>query len=149
MLFLLLRLGRDRYALEAGSVEEVLPLLELKALPQAPAGIAGLFSYHGTPVPVLDLGLLALGRPARRRFSTRIALVKLADAGGEQKKLLGLMAEQMTQTLHRAPEEFTDSGVNCVEAPWLGAVTSDDAGLIQRIDVERLLPPAVRAALFA
>ncbi|MCD6059922.1 MAG: cheW-like domain protein [Moraxellaceae bacterium] len=143
MLYLLLQLGGDRYALDAGSVVEVLPLVELRHLPQAPPGIAGIFSYHGTPVPVLDLCLLALGRPVRRRFSTRIVLVALPDSD----RLLGLMAEQVTQTLRRASEDFRIGGGT--GAGWLGPVTSDAAGLIQRIEAGRLLPPAAREVLFA
>ena len=41
MLFLLFRLGHDRYALEARRVVEVVPLLALKKIPQAPRGVVG------------------------------------------------------------------------------------------------------------
>ena len=40
MLFLLFQLGNDRYVLEASRVVEVVPLLALKQLPQAPEGVA-------------------------------------------------------------------------------------------------------------
>jgi len=50
MLFLLFQLGQDRYALEASRVIEVLPLVSLKRIPQAPRGVAGLFNYRGRPV---------------------------------------------------------------------------------------------------
>ena len=33
-------------------IAEVLPLVDITAIPQAPAGVAGLFNYRGTPVPV-------------------------------------------------------------------------------------------------
>jgi chemotaxis-related protein WspB len=52
MLFILFQIGRDRYALSAGSIIEVLPLMNLKSVPRAPAGVAGLLNYHGTPVPI-------------------------------------------------------------------------------------------------
>ena len=45
MLFLLFELGRDRYALDALQVAEVLPLLALKEMPLAPPGVAGLLNY--------------------------------------------------------------------------------------------------------
>ena len=44
MLFLLFQLGKERYALPASRVVEVVPLLELKQLPQAPKGVAGIFN---------------------------------------------------------------------------------------------------------
>ena len=40
MLYLLFELGKDRYALEAGQVMEVLPLLEFKRIPHAIKGVA-------------------------------------------------------------------------------------------------------------
>ncbi len=36
MLFLLFQLGKDRYVLEAARVIEVLPLMDLKQIPEAP-----------------------------------------------------------------------------------------------------------------
>ena len=64
MLFLVFQLGKDRYALEARRVVEVVPLLGLKKVPQAPKAVAGIFNYRGRPVPAIDLCQLALGQPA-------------------------------------------------------------------------------------
>ncbi|HVZ33385.1 MAG TPA: chemotaxis protein CheW, partial [Polyangiaceae bacterium] len=67
MLFLLFHLGAEWYALDTAAVREVLPLLELRAIPKAPAGVAGVIDYHGLALPVIDLSELALGRGAARR----------------------------------------------------------------------------------
>ena len=45
MLFLLFQLGQDRYALDTGRVAEVLPLVAITPIPQAPPELAGLFNY--------------------------------------------------------------------------------------------------------
>lgn len=147
MLFLQFRLGADRYLIECRRVAQVLPLLELKQFPQAPAGVAGAFSYHGTPVPVLDLSQLALGRPAAPRASTRVLLVPLAEADGTS-HLLGLLVEQATRTLTLEPDDFEDAGVRAPEAPYLGPVHADAHGLLQWVEPRSLLPPEVRALLF-
>src|SRR5260370_36636373 len=109
MLFLLFQLGDDRYALEAGRVVEVLPLVELKQLPRAPKAVAGLFNYRGRPVPTVDLCELTLGRPARDRMSTRIFVVKYPDEKGRE-QLLGLIPEQATETLRKDSRDFVDAG---------------------------------------
>ncbi|MEO6276302.1 chemotaxis protein CheW [Roseateles sp.] len=146
-MFLLVQLGKDRYALDIGQVTAVLPRLDMKAVPRAPPAVAGLCNYRGAPVPVIDLSELTLGRPASSRLSTRIVLVHFPDpAGGPQ--LLGLLAEQATQTLRREPADFVPAGVDPDGASYLGPVTSDARGLIQRIDVLRLLPAPVRELLF-
>lgn len=147
MLFLLFQLGNDHYALEAGKVAEVLPLVSLKQIPQAPPAVAGVFDFRGEPVPVVDLSQMALGRPARCRLSTRIILAHYPDGNGEP-RLLGLIAERVTETIRRDPLDFITSGVDLDAAPYLGPVATDARGLIQRVDVDQLLTSAVRDLLF-
>jgi chemotaxis signal transduction protein len=94
MLFLLFQLGRDRYAVEARRVVEVVPLLNLKTIPQAPKGVAGMIVYRGRAIPALDLCELTSGRPARAHLSTRILIINYkpdapADADKPEKSAHG------------------------------------------------------------
>jgi chemotaxis-related protein WspB len=147
MLFLLFRIGKDRYGLEASQVVEVLPLIALKQIPQAPRGIVGIFNYHGTVVPVIDLCEVAIGRSSASRLSTRLILVKY-PVDAEKKHILALMAEQATETTQLDPALFNNIGVDVPDAPYLGPVATDALGLIQRIEVKELLPAALRNQLF-
>ena len=147
MLFLLFQLGDDRYALEIGQIVEVLPMVSVKEIPQAAPGVAGVFNYRGAPVPLIDLSELALRTPSRPRISTRIILVQYVGEAGPA-HLLGLLAEKTTETLRRAEADFVDSGVSVDAAPYLGPVTTDSRGIIQRVEVTRLLPARVRDQLF-
>ena len=145
MLFLLFHLGADRYALPARDVVEVLPLVALKAVPAAPRGVAGLLNYHGEPVPVLDLSLLAVGRPAAARVSTRLLLTRLAGAAPEQR--VALLVERATEAAAIDPGAFLPAGVASPGARYLGPVANDGRGFIQRIELEALLDADLRAAL--
>lgn len=147
MLFLLFQLGKDRYALDVRQVVEVLPRVAVKAIPLAPASVSGAFNYRGTTVPLIDLSQLALGRAAAERLSTRIVVVHYPDAFGVP-RLLGLLAENVTETFKRAASDFADAGVDIPDAPWLGRVASDDAGLVQWVEVEHLLGAELRELLF-
>ena len=147
MLYLIFQLGDDRYALDTARLAEVLPPLSLKRIPQAAAGIAGVFSHHGAAVPVVDLAALALGRPAKESLSTRLVLVRQPGPDGAP-RLLGLLVERATGTLERQEADFQDSGVAAPGARYLGPVTADARGLVQRVDVDQLLPAAVREQLF-
>lgn len=147
MLFLLFHLDRDRYAIDVRQVAEVLPMLAVKRLPQAPPAVRGTFSYHGASVPLIDLCQLALDRPAHTRLSTRIILLHYPDASG-QSRLLGLLAEHVTETINLAPSLFQESGVRLEHAPYLGPVASDARGLLQWIEIDKLLPAEVRDLLF-
>jgi chemotaxis-related protein WspB len=147
VLFLLFRLGTDRYALDATQVAEVLPLVAVTRLPQAPPAVAGIFNYRGAPVPAIDLSQLALGRAALRSLSTRIILVRFpGDAGVTYP--LGLIAERATETLRRKPADFVASGVSNAAARYLGPVAMDEHGPVQRIELGELLPPTLRELLF-
>lgn len=147
MLYLLFQLGKDRYALHVGQVIEVLPMVRVKELPLSVEGAAGVFNYRGAPVPLIDLSKLALKKASRARMSTRIILVDYADGFGGR-RLLGLLAEKVTETMRRSEEEFIEPGVDAPEAPYLGPVTTDARGIIQRVEIERLLPLEVRRQLF-
>ncbi len=147
MLFLSVQLGQDPYALEVRPVVEVLPLVNLKRIPQTPPGVAGAFNYRGAPVPVIDLSELTVGKPSLRRLSTRLVLVRYTLESREQ-PLLGLIAERVIQTIRRGPTDFVSLGVTVDGAPYLGPVATDERGLIQRVAVERLLPRPVRDVLF-
>jgi chemotaxis-related protein WspB len=147
MLFLLFQIGKDRYALEAAQVIEVLPLVNLKQIPRAPSGVAGIFNYHGTPVPLIDLTELALGRVSSAKMSTRIILtIYLSESC--KKQLIGYLAEQVMETIQRPKSDFVDSGVAASESPYLGSVAIENTGIIQRVEIGRLLPQSLREQLF-
>jgi chemotaxis-related protein WspB len=147
MLFLLFQIGRDRYGLEASQIVEIVPLVTLKKIPKSPQGVAGIFNYHGTLVPVIDLGEVATGQFTAPRLSSRLVLVNY-PVNAEKQHVLGLMVEMATETIHLDPAEFNRAGVDVPEAPFLGPVARDSRGLIQRIEVKDLLPDDLRDRLF-
>src|SRR6266498_4426357 len=109
MLYLLLEVAGQQYAVEAARVVEVLPLVQVTVIPRAPTEVAGLFSFRGRPVPLIDLRRLQLRRPARPKYSTRIILVTERGANGEE-HLLGIIAERVTDTTRHDPVEFVPGG---------------------------------------
>jgi chemotaxis-related protein WspB len=147
VLFLLLELDGERYALDSSQLIEVLPLVDLKPLSRAPQGIAGMFDYHGVPVPVVDLSEVILGRAAKRRLNTRIVIVNYPGTDSVP-HALGLVAERATATVRLDPAQFKGSGVSNGETAYLGPVARDAQGLIQWLAIPKLLPLALRNVLF-
>src|SRR5512139_988967 len=145
MLFILFRLGKERYALEAARVIEVIPRLPLRPQSGTPDFIAGLFNFRGKVVPVLDLGTLTLGVPCPEQLSTRIILIDYILKSGV-KRTLGLIAEAVTDAVKREPHEFV--AVTTGQASHLGKLALDDGGMIQCVLPEHLLPPEVERLLF-
>ena len=166
-LYLLFRIGGDRYALDAGEVIEVLGLRTLKQVPGAPSWVAGMLDRRGAPVPVIDMSALAGQGAAARVTSTRLALVHYRPATAEAATpavtatasasaadpgaadhVLGLILEHATETLHYDPAAFQPSGLDNPNARYLGPVLSDAHGMVQAVGVNDLLAPSVRAMLY-
>ena len=147
MQFLLFHLGSDRYGLSTRHVVRVLPLMDLKQLPQVPPYVAGLMNHHGAPVPVIDLSLLACKTHCRAEFDTRILLTDF-DADDGSRHLLGLMVERVSQIVDIDPGLFLAPGVANSAAPYLGKVLATDGAMVQLVELAQLLTSEVRALLF-
>jgi purine-binding chemotaxis protein CheW len=63
-------LGEQRFGLDVGRVERVLPVLAVSALPSAPAIVVGVINVRGSVIPVVDL---------RRRFGMSARSHELRD----------------------------------------------------------------------
>ena len=148
-LFLLFSMGSDRYALDVHEVVEVLPLRRFKQIPAAPAWVAGLVVFRGTPVPVIDLTAQALGQPAVVRTSTRLVVVHYQPQGDQPARWLGLILERASDTLRSPAESFVDSGVSLPDARYLGPVLKSEQGLVQWVRVADLLDEPIRDLLYA
>src|SRR4051812_23556435 len=84
MLLLTFTAGANRFAVDVARVVELVPKVELRPIPHAPAFLAGLLGYRGRVVPVIDLGLLLGASACPDRLSTRIILVN--DAPGDHNR---------------------------------------------------------------
>ena len=149
MMLLSFVVGEERYGVAIQAVRAVMPLAPLRPLDLVPAWAVGVLEVFDEFVPVVDLSRLHGEGPSRRAYSTRIVLVDYAVRNGSP-RLLGLVAEEMTDVVDVDAARLRDSGVAQTEAPWLGPLVPDETGrLLQVVDVERLLPEDVRSRLLA
>jgi chemotaxis-related protein WspB len=147
MLFLLFQIGKERYCLEVSRVVVVVPLVLFKPIPHAPLYVSGLFNYRGTIVPVIDLSALLYDNPCKPLLSTRIILVDYVNTNGDH-HTLGLLAEHVTETISRKAEEFRSPGIEVEGSRFLGDVAFTDDGMVQRVEIERILPESLQGYLF-
>jgi len=147
-LFLLIRLGADRYAIDADIVVEVAPLVRLKALPGTPVGAAGVMNFRGDAIPVVDLSLIALGAPTATKLMTRIVIVRYAVDATVEAELLGLLVPEVMHAEHFDESRFEPVGLASDGAAYLGPVLTTPDGVLQRIRIPALLTDELRRALF-
>ncbi|MBN8708181.1 MAG: hypothetical protein BGO12_06970 [Verrucomicrobia bacterium 61-8] len=142
MHYVVCRVGDDTYALEAGTVDKVLPYAALKPLPGAVRGLVGVLNYQGQSVPVVDLGLLFQGVPTPEAFGSRIILSQVA---GLRSGRLGILVG-CVEGISVVPEEsFISPGASA--DPSLGDVSPAGGSFIQRIELPSVLPDDVLESL--
>jgi chemotaxis-related protein WspB len=148
MLLLIFRAGAGKslYALDAGRVVEVVPRVELRPIPNAPAFLSGLLGYRGRVVPVIDFGVVIGGAASLPRLSTRIILAEWTTRG--QARLLGIVAEDVSRVVNADPSQVVSAAMNLDEAPYLGEVIRLDEGLVQLVRADKLVSERVQDALY-
>ena len=127
MLVLLYTVKDSSYALNAELVIEVIIRVRLKKIPHMPAFVSGVFNYHGTVVPVVDISEMLEGEISSLCLGTRIILVKYPGTD-DSHQILGLIAEKVTGVAKLNKDELTSSGIKTEDAPYLGQVTHAKRG---------------------
>ena len=139
MLVLVFTIAGERYALPCREVVEVVPWVPLRAVAKAPRFLAGLLSYRGGILPVIDLGELIAGKPVAAQLATRIMIVR----GGEPGRV-GALAERVTDAVVMDPTQRRATPLRSSAAGYLGDLIREGDRLTQLIEVTQLLPRPVR-----
>ena len=139
VLLLLCSAGGQLYAMESRHVVEVIPRVHLRPVVNLPKPVAGVFSYRGMTVPVIDLCLLIHGEPSGGQLSSRIIMVSSRQEADQSQQILGLLSEGVTDTLSQSLSAFSDPGLSTDERSWLGGMYLDERGMVQLLHLEQLL----------
>jgi len=137
MLLLVFHVKEDCYAIDSTDVKEILPLLTLQSIAQAPSYVVGLLNYRGNSVPVIDLCLFLKDQKSKQYYNSRIIIVNYVSQYG--KGLLGLVAENVTNVMRQDASELKPSGVKLDASPYLGKLVLGENGMIQTIELKKLL----------
>lgn len=147
MLFMQFTINNDRYLLEAKDIVEIVPFANLKRIPKAPPYVAGLLNYRGDTVPVVDVCYLMSDKLCELKLSSRIALVNYKSDINDS-ICIGLLIEHLTETVRFDEADFSDSGVNLKDNPYLGKVIIDDNCIVQLVNIRKLIPEEAYEVLF-
>jgi purine-binding chemotaxis protein CheW len=90
---LTLRMQDEMFAIEAGSVREILDLVPITEVPNAPAFVTGLINVRGRVVPLADLRVMFdMDRPPPDQ-DTRIVVIEIEIDG--EPTVTGILADKV------------------------------------------------------
>ncbi|MGA8613662.1 MAG: chemotaxis protein CheW [Xanthobacteraceae bacterium] len=138
--WLLCRAGSHCFALPMPHVIEIMRMLPIKSLVGAPPQVRGLCIIRGTPVPVIDAGLLfdEQGSSCERLVTVRTGERTIAFATGAV-----LAVEKIRgQALEELPPLLNNIGS-------LEAITALDEELVFLLRIARIIPDDFRVDHFA
>lgn len=140
--FVTCRVGREEFALDVLSVQEINRMVEITRVPKAPAFVEGVINLRGRIIPVLDLrrrfGLPEIERTAR----SRIVVVSI------RQRVVGLIVDSVEEVLRipRSAIEPAPTVGTAVAAEYIQGVAHAHDRLLSVLDLARLVAPAERPA---
>lgn len=141
MQHLIFKVGESAFAAPLAEVEVVLPVPALEPLVGAPAHVAGLLSYRGRLIPVIDLSLLRGLGAVSRLISCRLVLVK-SPSGGDAR--LALMVEKVLEVIDVSPAGTVPEVISGEGGAWLKQEVLQAGDLMVRVvHWEALLPSSL------
>lgn len=146
MLILKFQVGSGQFAVDSARVSEVIPWVALRPVPRAPHYLKGLFHYRGQVVSVIDLAELMGASACQPRLSTRLIVVKQS---GDNARTIALLAERVNDLVKVRDDVWASPNVALRQSPYLGPVMKEDGGLIQLIDVDRVVPGDLEQVVLA
>ena len=132
--WLVFRLQSHDYALPIGDVVEVLRMVALTPMPQAPTWLAGVANLRGRVIPVIDLRRrLAVGPPETPGLSTPIIVVQARG------RTVGLLADSVSEVLTLADDAIAAPDALAGPDHAVEGLARAGGRLILTLDLDRVI----------
>jgi purine-binding chemotaxis protein CheW len=138
---LVFEVGGQRHGLPVADVQEILPVVTVTPVPEAPPLVEGIINLRGTVIPVLDTRR-RLRLPARAAAYTDHLVV--ARAGGRR---VALRVDRALDLVRFGAGDVADAEAVLPGAGGVARVAKLPDGLVLVHDLGTLLSPAESAAL--
>ncbi|MBW3589785.1 MAG: chemotaxis protein CheW [Actinobacteria bacterium] len=127
------RLGEDRYALDVEVVMEVVRMVAIAPIPEAPPWLSGVVDFRGRVVPVIDLRV-RLGLPERTRDPNTPIVLARTETGP-----VGLIVDEMETVATVSSDSIEPPDEMAGSAHAVSGVVRLGHGLILLLDLSDLL----------
>ncbi len=128
-------IGDEEYGVDILLVQEIIRMLQVTKVPNAPDYVDGVINLRGRIIPVIDLRCkLGIERKEHDK-NTRIVVVEVSG------KTVGFIVDAVTEVL-RIPESITEAPpeiVTGVNSEYIKAVGKLEDRLLILVDIEKML----------
>jgi chemotaxis-related protein WspB len=146
MLALTFQISQERVALDVRRIGEVVPRVPLQRSADSPPWLAGTFVYRQSVVPVIDLHRLTGAGDCPSQLSSRIIVVPWQHPDLPP-SWLGLLASHVSEIREMQVPPHASVGRSPTGEPDLGPAIIDRGEIVRVLDLDRLVPDAVRQRL--
>ena len=144
---LTLTLQGEKFALEAGRVQEILDLVNVTEVPGGPAFLNGLVNVRGKVVPLADLRLKFEMTATPPTIDTRIVVINILLDG--ETTIVGLLADKVHEVTEMSAEVLEDTprlGMRW-RPEFIRCIGKHNGDFIAVLDIDRVFEDGDRAAV--
>lgn len=144
-LYVIFMLDNERYAMDIGSVQEILKPQSITEIPRTPDYLSGVINLRGRIVPIIDLRL-RVGMPVREATKTTRIVV-----GRHEEQAVGMIVDAVL-AVRAVPQRLIEPASPLfaarVDMDFIKGLARLDEGIVTLLDPDRLLrKPGAPAAL--
>lgn len=92
-LFLCFGIGKELYGIQIDYVQEIIPLLPITKVPNAPPEVMGIISIRGLVLPVLNIGIFLGQKIGKITEDTRLIILKIKE------EILSIIVDKVYQNI--------------------------------------------------
>jgi len=137
--YLTFSLGGEDYGIAILKVKEIIGMLPITPVPQAPDFLKGVINLRGRVIPVTDLRLKFGMEPLD--YNERTCIIVVEVAGKENNVLMGVVVDSVSEVLNIKAEEIqaTPEFGTKVNTDYIQGIAKMDGGIKILLDIDKVL----------
>ena len=137
--YLTFALGQEEYGLPVLKVREIIKMMDVTAVPQAPRHVKGVVNLRGKVIPVIDLRLKFDFDP--QAYTDRTSIIVVEVALQTRKVLMGIVVDAVCDVLNIAGDDIEDTPDfgHRVNTDYMTAIAKVKGTVKILLDLDRVL----------
>ena len=137
--YLTFSLAGEEYGIAILKVKEIIGMMPITPVPQAPGFVKGVINLRGRVIPVTDLRLrFGMGN---MEYSERTCIIVVEIAGQEGMILMGLVVDSVSEVLNIKGEDIEDtpSFGTQLKTDYIHGMAKTEGGVKILLDIDRVI----------